>query len=104
MPLLFVGEVSQPGGELTPLSCHTHNMKGGPLNVMEVVGRSRSPYEWKVNSYKIESCPIFFAVFAIFGHAPGEMIFADFCTDIRGFWSVHLPLVFNKTQQLKRIS
>ena len=38
--LLSVGEVSQPRGELIPLSRHTHNMKGGPLNVMKVAGRS----------------------------------------------------------------
>ena len=29
--------VSEPRGELAPLPRHTHNMKGGPLNVMEVV-------------------------------------------------------------------
>ena len=29
-------------GELAPFSSHTHTMKGGSLNVMEVVGTSRS--------------------------------------------------------------
>ena len=39
----------------------------------------------RVNRYKIKSCAMVFAVFAILGHAPEEVIFADFCTDIRGF-------------------
>ena len=41
-----VAFVSGIPGELAPLSLHTHNMKGGPLNVMEVIGTSRSQYEW----------------------------------------------------------
>ena len=57
----------------------------------------------RANSYKIRSCAMVFAVFAIFCHAPEEVIFADFCTDVRGFWSVCLPLGLNKTPQLKPI-
>ena len=52
---------------------------------------------------KSEVVPWFFAVFAIFGHAPGELISAEFCTDVRGFWSVRLLFILNKTQQLKCI-
>ena len=37
--------VSEPIGELAPLLRHTHNMKGGPLNVMAVVWIARSQYE-----------------------------------------------------------
>ena len=43
-----VASVSGPRGEIAPLSRHTHNMKGGPLNGMEVAGTSRSQYEWRV--------------------------------------------------------
>ena len=32
----------------------------------------------RANSYKIRSCAMVFAVFAIFCHAPEEVIFADF--------------------------
>ena len=72
-----VASVGGPRGELAPLSCHTHNMKGSPLNVMEVAGTSRNQYEWKVDSNKIGSCAMFFLSFAIFGHASED-----------GFWQV----------------
>ena len=85
--------VSRPRRELAPLSCHTHNMnnmKGGPLNVMEVVRTSKIQHEWRVNSNKIGTRAMFFAVFAIFGQVLRGMLFG----------SVRLPPVLNKTQQL----
>ena len=45
-----VASVSGISGDLAPLSHYTHNMKGRPLNVMEVVRSSRSQYEWRVSS------------------------------------------------------
>ena len=41
-----------PRGKIAPLSRHTHNMKEGPLNVMEVIWITRSQYEWWVSSNK----------------------------------------------------
>ena len=36
-------------GEITPLQRCIYNMRGGPLNVMEVVRMARSQYEWRIN-------------------------------------------------------
>ena len=59
--------------ELAPLSIHTHNMKRGPLNVMKVVGASRSQYEWRVSSSKIGSRAMIFRHFlAMIKVFPGE--------------------------------
>ena len=44
-------------GGIAPLPRRTHNMKmkGGPLNVMEAVGTSKSQHDWRVSSSKIRS-------------------------------------------------
>ena len=64
--LTHVATINEPRGELAPLSRHTHNMEGGPLNVMEVVGSSRNQYEWRVSRHKIGSWAMVFPGFLPF--------------------------------------
>ena len=67
-----LASVSEPRWKLAPLLRHTHNMKGCPLNVMEVAGTSKSQYEWKVNIYKIGSRVMVFRSFRQFWSCPGD--------------------------------
>ena len=47
-----------------------NNMKGGPLNVMEVVRTSKIQHEWRVNSNKIGTRAMFFCSFCPFWPSP----------------------------------
>ena len=76
--LLSVGEVSRPRGELAPLLRRTYNIKGGPLNVMKVVGRIRSLFERRVNSYKLGSFAMVFRSFCYFWPCTGGDDFREF--------------------------